>query len=94
LGGRDADAEETPKCLRAAPNRFRKRSADEDGPTYYSQENCNEALVAYRKRIAGFADEYALAWNETLARIRGSAPGPLPVYAENQAEQWPLSIEI
>ena len=68
-----------------------------DGPTadqYYSQENCNEALVAYRKRIGEFTDEYALSWNEALARIRGSASGPLPRYAENQAEQWPLSIEI
>ena len=44
--------------------------------------------------IQTFVNDYAVAWNETLARIRGTAPGPLPSYAENQAGQWPLSIEI
>jgi Lipoxygenase len=70
-----------------------------DGPTtdlYFpeEQQNCNEALVTYRTRIGEFVDEYTAAWNETLARIRESAPGPLPSYAEHQAGQWPLSIEI
>ena len=68
-----------------------------DGPTadqYFSQPNCNDALVAYRRRIGEFVDVYAKAWNEELARIRGTAAGPLPAYAENQAEQWPRNIEI
>jgi hypothetical protein len=37
---------------------------------------------------------YTRAWNDELARIRGSAPGRLPAHAEHQAEQWPLNIEI
>jgi hypothetical protein len=61
---------------------------------YFDRQNCNDALVAYRERIGGFAAEYAKAWNETLARIRGTSAGPLPGYAQHQAEQWPLSIEI
>jgi hypothetical protein len=59
-----------------------------------TRPNCNKALVAYRTGIQTFVDDYAVAWNETLARIRGSAPGPLTPYAKNQAGQWPLSIEI
>jgi hypothetical protein len=59
-----------------------------------TRPNCNKALVAYRTGIQTFVDDYAVAWNGTLARIRGSAPGPLPPYAKNQAGQWPLSIEI
>ena len=68
-----------------------------DGPTadqYFDQQNCNDALVAYRERIREFAGAYAKAWNEELARIRGTAAGPLPSYATKQADQWPLSIEI
>jgi Lipoxygenase len=68
-----------------------------DGPTskqYFEQQNCNDALVAYRTRIRDFVGVYTRAWNDELARIRGTAPGALPAYAEHQAEQWPLSIEI
>jgi hypothetical protein len=70
-----------------------------DGATtdlYFPDEhqNCNEALVAYRTRIGEFVEEYTDAWNEELARIRGTAAGPLPAFAEHQAEQWPRSIEI
>jgi hypothetical protein len=68
-----------------------------DGPNadlYFEQKNCNDALVAYRERLGQFAGQYANAWNEELARIRGTAAGPLPSYAKHQAEQWPRSIEI
>jgi hypothetical protein len=37
-----------------------------------------------------FADD----WNKELARIRGVPAGAPPAYADNQAEQWPRSIEI
>jgi hypothetical protein len=58
-----------------------------------SQKRCNEALFAYRTAIAAFVDEYLVAWNNALDEIRGT-PGAPPKYAENQAEQWPSSIEI
>ena len=67
------------------------------GPTadpHFERQNCKDALIAYRQRIEGFVTEYGRAWNETLARIRGTSAGPLPGYAQHQAEQWPLSIEI
>ena len=75
------------------------RLIPEDGPTsdqYFpkGQESCNEALVAYREQIGEFVVEYAAEWKEALARIRGSASGPSPSYGENQAGQWPRSIEI
>ena len=59
-----------------------------------TQNNCNTALFAYRAGIQGFVTEYTSEWNEALARIRGATAGPVPHYAENQAGQWPLSIEI
>jgi hypothetical protein len=59
-----------------------------------SQPSCNAALVAYRTAIGGFVGEYVQAWNDALARIRGGAPGPPPLYAQGQAGQWPASIEI
>ena len=31
---------------------------------------------------------------EAVARIRGSSPGSPPSYADNQYEQWSLSIEL
>jgi hypothetical protein len=58
-----------------------------------SQELCNKALFAYRTAIAAFVEEYVVAWNEAIEEIRGR-PGLPPKYAENQAEQWPSSIEI
>jgi hypothetical protein len=54
---------------------------------------CNSALLQYRANIRSFVTTYTNKWNEELARIRG-VPGPVPSYAENQAEQWPRSIEI
>jgi Lipoxygenase len=59
-----------------------------------TQPNCNKALVAYRTAIGQFVSDYTTAWNQALARIRGGAPGSVPGYAKDQAEQWPLSIEI
>jgi hypothetical protein len=67
-------------------------AADPYFPT--TQPNCNKALVAYRTAIQTFVNDYAVAWNETLARMRGKPAGPLPPSAENQAGQWPLSVEI
>lgn len=58
-----------------------------------SQSSCNDALFAYRARISAFVDQYLVAWNDALERIRG-APGSPPSYADNQAAQWPRSIEI
>jgi hypothetical protein len=58
-----------------------------------TQSSCNDALFAYRARISAFVDQYLVAWNDALERIRG-APGSPPSYAENQAGQWPRSIEI
>lgn len=58
-----------------------------------SDEACNSALLQYRANIRSFVTMYTDKWNEELARIRG-VPGPVPSYAENQAEQWPRSIEI
>lgn len=59
-----------------------------------TQPNCNKALIAFRTRIGAFVDEYVKAWNEEVAHIRGGPVGPVPTYAQNQAEQWSLSIEI
>ena len=67
------------------------------GPTadqYFTEPSCNAALVAYRTRIGDFVRDYTNAWNDALARIYGTAPGPVPKYAQNQAGQWPRSIEI
>ncbi|HEU5372097.1 MAG TPA: lipoxygenase family protein [Gaiellaceae bacterium] len=58
-----------------------------------SQPGCNQALFAYRTAISAFAGEYLIAWNKALDEIRGTAGAP-PKYAENQAGQWPSSIEI
>lgn len=67
------------------------------GPTadqYFTEQSCNDALVTYRTRIGDFVSDYTESWNEALARISGTAPGPVPSYAQNQAGQWPRSIEI
>ena len=58
-----------------------------------SQPGCNQALFAYRTAIAAFVEEYLIAWNTALDEIRGTR-GAAPKYAENQAGQWPSSIEI
>ena len=58
-----------------------------------SQPGCNQALFAYRTAIAAFVEEYLIAWNTALEEIRGTR-GAAPKYAENQAGQWPSSIEI
>jgi len=58
-----------------------------------SQPGCNQALFAYRTAISAFAGEYLIAWNKALDEIRGTTGAP-PKYAENQAGQWPSSIEI
>ena len=62
---------------------------------YFSgeQKSCNDALFAFRTGISAFVDKYLVAWNDALERIRG-APGLPPSYAEDQAGQWPSSIEI
>jgi hypothetical protein len=59
-----------------------------------SQKQCNEALFTYRTRIGAFVDEFVVDWNTAFARLRGGAPGSPPSYAEDQAKQWPRSIEI
>ncbi len=59
-----------------------------------SDQACNAALFKYRAEIRSFVKAYTDAWNEELARIRGLPTGPVPSYAQNQAEQWPRSIEI
>jgi hypothetical protein len=59
-----------------------------------TDQACNAALLQYRKNIRSFVTHYTKKWNDELARIRGVPAGPVPSYAENQAEQWPRSIEI
>ncbi|MGN6797696.1 MAG: lipoxygenase family protein [Gaiellaceae bacterium] len=59
-----------------------------------SQPACNQALFAYRRAIAAWVDEYLIAWNTAINEIRDTPGAPPPRYAENQAEQWPSSIEI
>jgi hypothetical protein len=59
-----------------------------------ADQTCNAALVKYRRGIRSFVKAYTTAWNEELARILGVPAGPIPPYAENQAEQVPRSIEI
>jgi hypothetical protein len=59
-----------------------------------SQPGCNQALFAFRAAISAFVEEYVIAWNDALDGIRGTPGAPPPKYAENQAEQWPSSIEI
>jgi hypothetical protein len=51
-------------------------------------------LFAYRKAISAFVDEYLIAWNTAINEIRDTPGAPPPAYAENQAGQWPSSIEI
>jgi hypothetical protein len=58
-----------------------------------SQGACNAALFAYRAGISAFVDQYLVAWNAALARIRGTTESP-PGYAEHQQGQWPRSVEI
>lgn len=59
-----------------------------------SQSACNPALFKYRQDIHDFVDTFVKDWNEAVARIRGSSPGSPPSYADNQYEQWSLSIEL
>jgi hypothetical protein len=58
-----------------------------------SEQGCNDALFAYRSAISAFVDEYLVAWNDALEQVGGS-PGAPPRYAQDQAGQWPSSIEI
>jgi hypothetical protein len=62
---------------------------------YFSgpQKPCNEPLFAFREGIAAFVHKYVVEWNAALEHVR-RAPAPIPSYAENQAAQWPSSIEI
>lgn len=59
-----------------------------------SQSACNPALFKYRQDIHDFVDTFVSDWNDAVARIRGSSPGAPPSYADNQYEQWSLSIEL
>jgi hypothetical protein len=59
-----------------------------------SDQACNAALLQYRANIRSFVTTYTNNWNDELARIGGVPTAPVPSYAENQAEQWPRSIEI
>jgi hypothetical protein len=59
-----------------------------------SDQACNAALFKYRAGIRSFVKAYTDDWNKGLARIRGVPAGAPPSYADNQAEQWPRSIEI
>jgi hypothetical protein len=63
-------------------------------PGSASDKACNAALFKYRAGIRSFVKAYTDDWNEQLARIRGVPAGAPPSYAQNQAEQWPRSIEI
>jgi len=59
-----------------------------------SQSACNPALFKYRQDIHDFVDTFVADWNDAVARIRGTGPGSPPSYADNQYEQWSLSIEL
>jgi hypothetical protein len=59
-----------------------------------SQSACNPALFKYRQDIHDFVDTFVADWNDAVARIRGKGPGSPPSYADNQYEQWSLSIEL
>jgi hypothetical protein len=59
-----------------------------------SQSKCNPALFKYRQDIHDFVDTFVQDWNDAVARIRGTDPGSPPSYADNQYEQWSLSIEL
>ena len=63
-------------------------------PYFPNNPVCQKALIAYRTSIQTFITDYTNDWNAALARIRGTAPGQVPVWAQNQAGQWALSIEI
>jgi hypothetical protein len=56
---------------------------------------CNAALMKYRSGIEAFVKAYTAKWNAALALIAGS-PRHIPAYADpdEQAAQWPRSIEI
>ena len=62
-------------------------------PTSRRAEPVQHGAVKYRQDIHGFVDAVRQGLEQGARPVRRPGLAP-PAYAQNQYEQWPLSIEI